>query len=44
MKWFEGSIAEAVKCSKEKNAIFTVFIEGKEILVNYLASHCHLKI
>lgn len=28
MKWFEGTIADAVKVSKEKNAIFTVFIEG----------------
>ncbi|KAL5289718.1 UBXN4 family protein [Megaselia abdita] len=30
MKWFEGTIAEAVKVSKERNAIFTVFIEGKD--------------
>lgn len=30
MKWFEGSINEAVTTSKSKKAIFVVFIEGKD--------------
>ncbi|XP_076625131.1 UBX domain-containing protein 4 [Colletes latitarsis] len=30
MKWFEGSINEAVATSKSKKAIFVVFIEGKD--------------
>ncbi|XP_032682425.1 UBX domain-containing protein 4 [Odontomachus brunneus] len=30
MKWFEGSISEAVLTSKSKKAIFVVFIEGKD--------------
>ena len=30
MKWFEGSINEAVAASKSKKAIFVVFVEGKD--------------
>lgn len=30
MKWFEGSINEAVVASKAKKAIFVVFIDGKD--------------
>lgn len=30
MKWFEGSINEAVATSKSRKAIFVVFIEGKD--------------
>ncbi|XP_054007262.1 UBX domain-containing protein 4 [Hylaeus anthracinus] len=30
MKWFEGSINEAVATSRSKKAIFVVFIEGKD--------------
>lgn len=30
MKWFEGSINEAVATSKSKKAIFVVFVEGKD--------------
>lgn len=30
MKWFEGSISEAVAISKSKKAIFVVFVEGKD--------------
>lgn len=29
MEWFNGSIADAVKLSKDKNVIFVVFIDGK---------------
>lgn len=28
MNWFSGSIAEAVQQSKQRNAIFVVFVEG----------------
>lgn len=28
MHWYGGSIAEAVTLSKQKNAIFVVFVEG----------------
>lgn len=28
MKWFEGSIADAVTASKSRNAVFVVFVEG----------------
>ncbi|KAK2585625.1 hypothetical protein KPH14_010250 [Odynerus spinipes] len=30
MKWFEGSINEAVATSKSRKAIFVVFVEGKD--------------
>ncbi|XP_011158056.1 UBX domain-containing protein 4 isoform X2 [Solenopsis invicta] len=30
MKWFEGSINEAVATSKSRKAVFVVFIEGKD--------------
>ncbi|XP_012276118.1 UBX domain-containing protein 4 [Orussus abietinus] len=30
MKWFEGSINEAVATSKSRKAIFVVFVEGKQ--------------
>lgn len=30
MKWFEGSIDEAVATSKSRRAIFVVFVEGKD--------------
>ncbi|XP_014236773.1 UBX domain-containing protein 4 isoform X1 [Trichogramma pretiosum] len=30
MKWFQGSIAEAVNASKAKKAVFVVFVEGKD--------------
>lgn len=30
MKWFEGSINEAVTTSKSRKAIFVVFVEGKD--------------
>ncbi|KZC07166.1 PREDICTED: UBX domain-containing protein 4 [Dufourea novaeangliae] len=30
MKWFEGSITEAVATSKSRKAIFVVFVEGKD--------------
>lgn len=30
MKWFEGSINEAVATSKSRRAIFVVFVEGKD--------------
>lgn len=30
MKWFDGSINEAVATSKSKKAIFVVFVEGKD--------------
>lgn len=29
MKWFEGTITEAVTASKEKKAVFVVFVQGK---------------
>lgn len=31
MKWFDGSIQEAVLASKKKKAIFVAFIEGMNI-------------
>jgi len=30
MRWFQGGIAEAVAASKARNAIFVVFVEGKD--------------
>ncbi|XP_055846860.1 UBX domain-containing protein 4 [Episyrphus balteatus] len=30
MNWFKGSIAEAVTLSKQKNATFVVYVEGKD--------------
>lgn len=30
MRWFQGGIAEAVAASKSKNAVFVVFVEGKD--------------
>lgn len=30
MRWFEGGIAEAVATSKSRNAVFVVFVEGKD--------------
>ncbi|TMW51520.1 hypothetical protein DOY81_003425 [Sarcophaga bullata] len=30
MNWYEGNIAEAVALSKTKNAIFVVYVEGKD--------------
>ncbi|KAJ8925828.1 hypothetical protein NQ315_009679 [Exocentrus adspersus] len=30
MKWFTGGIAEAVKFSKQKGAIFVIYVEGKD--------------
>ncbi|KDR21412.1 UBX domain-containing protein 4 [Zootermopsis nevadensis] len=30
MRWFQGGIAEAVATSKTKNAVFVVFVEGKD--------------
>ncbi|XP_058794186.1 UBX domain-containing protein 4-like [Phymastichus coffea] len=30
MKWFQGSIPEAIAASKSKKAIFVVFVEGKD--------------
>lgn len=33
MKWFEGSINEAVAASKSKKAIFVVFVEGIFVLL-----------
>uniref|UniRef100_V5GGA2 UBX domain-containing protein 4 n=1 Tax=Anoplophora glabripennis TaxID=217634 RepID=V5GGA2_ANOGL len=30
MKWFTGGIAEAVQSSKQKGAIFVVYVEGKD--------------
>ncbi|KAJ8686574.1 hypothetical protein QAD02_022368 [Eretmocerus hayati] len=30
MKWFQGSMAEAVTTSKAKKAVFVVFVEGKD--------------
>lgn len=32
MHWYGGSIAEAVTLSKQKNAIFVVFVEGKWLI------------
>lgn len=37
MKWFEGSISEAVATSKSKKAIFVVFVEGKDDVSTQLA-------
>ncbi|XP_041988119.1 UBX domain-containing protein 4 [Aricia agestis] len=37
MHWFGGSIAEAVTLSKQKNAIFVVFVEGDNDLSKELA-------
>jgi len=37
MKWFEGGIAEAVHASKEKNAVFVVFVEG---IYDFLKACC----
>ncbi|XP_053621558.1 UBX domain-containing protein 4 isoform X1 [Plodia interpunctella] len=38
MHWFGGSIAEAVNLSKQKNAIFVVFIEGDNELSSEMAA------
>ncbi|KAJ0170347.1 hypothetical protein K1T71_014275 [Dendrolimus kikuchii] len=38
MHWFGGSIAEAVILSKEKNAIFVVFVEGENDLSAEMAA------
>ncbi|XP_043467238.1 UBX domain-containing protein 4 [Leptopilina heterotoma] len=37
MKWFDGSIQEAVLASKKKKAIFVAFIEGKDELSTQFA-------
>ncbi|XP_049882720.1 UBX domain-containing protein 4 isoform X2 [Pectinophora gossypiella] len=38
MHWYEGSIAEAVNLSKQRNAIFVVFVEGDNDLSTEMAS------
>ncbi|CAK1548878.1 unnamed protein product [Leptosia nina] len=38
MHWFGGTIAEAVTLSKQKNAIFVVFVEGDNDLTKELAT------
>ncbi|XP_045457496.1 UBX domain-containing protein 4 [Melitaea cinxia] len=38
MNWFGGSMAEAVTLSKQKNAIFVVFVEGDNDLSKELAT------
>ncbi|XP_059062613.1 UBX domain-containing protein 4 [Achroia grisella] len=38
MHWYDGSIAEAVNLSKQKNAIFVVFIEGDNELSTEMAA------
>ncbi|XP_048489142.1 UBX domain-containing protein 4 isoform X2 [Plutella xylostella] len=37
MLWFEGSVAEAVNLSKQRNAIFVVFVEGDNDLSSEMA-------
>lgn len=36
MKWFQGSITEAVTASKEKKAVFVVFVQGTFEFVNHI--------
>lgn len=33
MRWYEGSITEAITISKSKGAVFVVYIEGKMMLL-----------
>lgn len=39
MRWYEGDIAQAVTTSKSKNAIFVVYVEGKDEKSTNLTSH-----
>ncbi|XP_076242160.1 UBX domain-containing protein 4 [Calliopsis andreniformis] len=50
MKWFEGSINEAVATSKSRKAVFVVFVEGKDDTstqvaeaINATEVSCHLE-
>lgn len=38
MRWFQGNIVEAVTQSKARNAVFVVFIEGKDDVSQRIAS------
>ncbi|PNF22902.1 UBX domain-containing protein 4 [Cryptotermes secundus] len=38
MRWFQGGIAEAVAASKTRNAVFVVFVEGKDDLSKSIAA------
>lgn len=35
MKWFPGSISEAVNAAKQRGAIFVVFVEGAFIISSF---------
>lgn len=41
MKWYSGDIAEAIKESKSRGAIFVVYIEGKISLDLYLMENSY---
>lgn len=43
MHWYGGSIAEAVNLSKQRNAIFVVFVEGNSFFNLFSRSLCLLK-
>lgn len=35
MEWFNGTIVDAVRISKERGVIFVVFIDGKWVLMRF---------